>query len=320
MTMLQYLVVLLDEASVSYCHYEVPSSPPLKKEQRLMPLDTLRAGIMFAMKENLNIQFVYPNYALPVEYEAVIETIDHAKIKPEGQANGADVLVLTNWKEYINHAVEDATCIIQANRKEIKEHFDAIRALLAKVLRLNIVLTDVEDFKDEDIEDYSTFLSQLEDCIIEQYQTGRNIQLNLLTDRLSLAQMNNCNAGVNSITLAPDGCFYLCPAFYYDQQDNVGNLKSGMNIKNRQLLQLDHAPICRHCDAYQCKRCVWMNFKLTLDTNTPSHQQCVIAHLERNTSRDLLIRLYRQGIRLNEIYPIDEINYLDPFKMTQQWK
>lgn len=58
--MIQYLVILLDDTSVSFCHYQTD-----KKERNLMPFETLKAGIVYAMKENLNIQFVYPNYSLP---------------------------------------------------------------------------------------------------------------------------------------------------------------------------------------------------------------------------------------------------------------
>lgn len=313
--MLTYLIIILDNASVSYCHYSVA------KEKRLIPLETLRAGIIFAMKENLNVQFVYPDYPLPAEYNSAIESIDHAKIKPEVLGEKADVLVLTKWQEDLSCVPEGATCVIRANRKELKEYLYNIKSIITKTLRLNIVLTDIETFNDEDIEDYRIFLSELETCILEQYQTGKNVQLNLLTDRLSLTQMNNCNAGVNSITLAPNGCFYLCPAFYYDDPTQcVGDLAAGLHVKNSHLLQLDYAPICRHCDAYQCKRCLWLNSKLTLDANTPSHQQCVIAHLERNASRDLLNKFNEQKIKLNETYPIDEIDYLDPFNNYKKWK
>ena len=55
--MIQYIVILLDDTSVSFCHYSVE-----RHEHRLIPLQTLRAGILYAMKENLNVQFVYPDY------------------------------------------------------------------------------------------------------------------------------------------------------------------------------------------------------------------------------------------------------------------
>ena len=125
--------------------------------------------------------------------------------------------------------------------------------------------------------------------------------------------MNNCNAGWKSITLAPNGKFYVCPAFYInDEKDSIGDLKEGLNIKNPQLYKLDHAPICRNCDAYQCKRCIWLNRRMTLEVNTPSHEQCVVAHLERNASRLLLEKIRKSGDFLPN-KEIKEIDYLDPF-------
>jgi len=52
----------------------------------------------------------------------------------------------------------------------------------------------------------------------------------------------------------------------------VGDLRTGLAIANQQLYRLDHAPICRVCDAYHCRRCVWMNDRLTGDVNTVRRQ------------------------------------------------
>ena len=89
--MMQYLVIMLDDTSVSYCHCDNPY-----KERRLISLDDLRAGILYAMKENLMIQFVYPDYELPQEYLEVIDTIDHHDIVPYPQQG--DVVVIENSK------------------------------------------------------------------------------------------------------------------------------------------------------------------------------------------------------------------------------
>ncbi|GHS94395.1 hypothetical protein AGMMS50239_18130 [Bacteroidia bacterium] len=94
------------------------------------------------------------------------------------------------------------------------------------------------------------------------------------------------------------GKFYICPAFYLADENNfVGDLTQGLIIKNKQLYQITYAPICSNCDTYQCKRCVWLNKKTTLEINTPSHEQCVTAHLERNASRELLIVKNYEGRR-----------------------
>ena len=177
-------------------------------------------------------------------------------------------------------------------------------------------------------------LSSLSTEIEKLYVEGKSPQLNLLTDRMMLDKMNNCNAGWENITLAPDGKFYVCPAFYHAQQADgsemsisevcekgfsIGDLKSGLGIKNPQLYRLDHAKLCRNCDAYQCKRCIWLNRKTTCEVNTPSHEQCVVAHLERNASRVLLNNIRKHGSFLPEKEEIKEIDYLDPFDKRDTW-
>lgn len=95
-------------------------------------------------------------------------------------------------------------------------------------------------------------------------------------------------------------------------------MANGLDIKNPQLYRLDHAPICRHCDAYQCKRCVWLNRKTTLEVNTPSHEQCVVAHVERNACKELLTAIRKHGEFMPE-KEITEIDYIDPFEKRKEW-
>jgi len=308
--MLQYLIILLDDTSVSFCHYENS-----KTERRLMSIDTLRKGIRFGMMENLMIQFVYPDYELPEEYAEAIESIDHSKIKPVPK--DADVLVLNELQEVEN---VDVPIVLRVSKQEFFGYEEQIVGLLRKTPRLNIVLTDVETFKDGDFDAYKAVLSRLAESVKQMYIASRSPQLNLLTDRIMLSQMNNCGAGDTNITLAPNGKFYVCPAFYYeDAADSVGDLEHGFDIKNKQLYKLEYAPICRHCDAWQCKRCVWLNRKTTLEVNTPSHEQCVVAHLERNASRELLQNIRKHGSFQPE-QDIKEIDYLDPFDKRDEWQ
>ena len=312
--MLQYLIILLDEASTSFCSYSLPQGGG--REGALMPLETLKQGIRFGMMENLMIQFVYPDKKLPDEYAEVIESIDHSKIKPV--KDDADVWVMNALAEA---ASVDVPIVLRIGKKELFAQTDDVCSLLDKTPRLNIVLTDIETFTEEDLTAYKEVLRRLSQKVEQMYVEGKAPQLNLLTDRMMLSQMNNCGAGDTSVTLAPNGKFYVCPAFYYeDETDSVGDLEHGFDIKNRQLYKLEYAPICRHCDAFQCKRCVWLNRKTTLEVNTPSHEQCVVAHLERNASRVLLQDIRKHGTFLPEQREIKEIDYLDPFDKKDTWQ
>lgn len=286
-----------------------------------MPLDTLRKAIRFGMKQNLMIQYIYPDYDLPEEYNTLIESIDHVKI-------GRDVRVYNG----VPVSVAGKNVVLRLTIGEfIAGQYD-IAALLPQVERLNICLTDIATFRDEQAEDYKKALETLNAVLANLYKKENPTQVNMLTDRLVLTEMHNCEAGIGNITVAPNGKFYLCPAFYYDEQMGIsnrmnhstkdasrseGDLDGGLQIPNKQLLELDHAPLCRKCDAYHCHRCIWLNDRLTMDANTPSHQQCVLAHLERNASRDLQQRLIADGFRFE--HDIPAITYLDPFDVREEW-
>ena len=314
--MIQYIVILLDETSVSFCHYTNK-----KKEYKLIPLRTLKDGIRFAMKENLNIQFVYPDYELPIEYQEEIDSIDHTDIRPANVAvncgindANANVIVFDSLADTEGYDFKkDIPYLVRTDKRCLFEGEHIIAKILYAATRLNIVITDIETFTEVDFTAYKSFLQNISGYIKQLYIKGKTPQLNLLTDRMMLDEMNNCGAGDTTVTLAPNGKFYICPAFYFcNDADAIGDVKKGLEIKNKQLFQISHAPLCRKCDAYQCRRCVWLNRKTTLEVNTPSHEQCVVAHLERNASRQLLASIRGVGTFLpgKEICDID---YLDPF-------
>lgn len=308
--MLQYLIILLDDTSTSFCHYEGN-----KRESKLIPLEVLQKGIRYGMTENLMIQFVYPAMELPQEYKDVIETIDHSKIKP--LAEDADVWVVN--EPITEHS--DVPIVLRIAKQQLFEQEAEIIDMLQHTPRLNVVITDVETFTDEDFTLYRSFLQKAAAEVERMYVAEETPQFNLLTDRMMLSAMNNCGAGDLSVTLAPNGKFYVCPAFYYDNEEEcIGDLDNGLDIQNKQLYKLAYAPICRHCDAWQCKRCVWLNRKTTLEVNTPSHEQCVVAHLERNASRELLNNIRKHGTFLPAQDEIKEIDYLDPFDNRNTWQ
>lgn len=332
--MLQYLVILLDDTSTSFCHYQNN-----KTERKLISIENLKAGIFFGMKENLMIQYVMPDYELPSKYKEVMNSIDSHLIVPatcedKNAVEAADVIVFDSWSTLIEWTFDKAqNYVLKTTKEDFFNNYPTLKTVFENVSRISIVFTDVETFTDADFEMYKQTLEILSLAITKEYAKGHSVQFNLLTDRMTLKEMNNCGAGDSNITLAPDGNFYVCPAFYYggicDGKEvslgdvcqkgyTIGSLKDGLDIKNPQLYKLDHAPLCRNCDAYQCKRCIWLNRRTTLEVNTPSHEQCVMAHIERNASRKLLADIRTLGEFLPE-QEIKEIDYLDPFDVKKEW-
>lgn len=312
--MLKYLIVQLDDTSASFCHYTNTCN-----EKRLIERDILEKAVLWAMKENLTIQYLYPDYKLPDEYREIINRTYHAdivsnKCSDNDLIKNADIVVFETWEEAAKYIFSEAQVyVIRTTLTALLNNENTLSAILPKLNRLNVTITDIAGFSREN--EYKFFIEKLVCLVAEEYKKGHNVQLNLLTDRILLDAMNNCNAGAESITLAPDGKYYICPAFYLDGKDgfSVGDIENGLDIKNPQLYRLDHAPICRKCDAWHCRRCVWLNRKLTLEVNSPGREQCVMAHLERNASRELQNEIRQAGLSLTG-KEIPVIDYLDPFE------
>ena len=113
--MMKYLTILLDDTSVSFCHVDNPYT-----ERKLIPIDILKKGIMFAMKENLSVQIVYPDYDLPNEYIEVIDSIDHTNIVSATHSLSADIVVIDNFERletYIRQANLDSNNSFFVQRK-----------------------------------------------------------------------------------------------------------------------------------------------------------------------------------------------------------
>lgn len=310
--MLKYIIIQLADNAVSFCNYEHNDSATI------IDLTALKNAIFWAMKENLNVQLLYPNEELPQEYKKIIDSIDHSTIissecKDLLLIDSADVIVFDSWKSVNNLTFKkDKSYIVRTTKEKLFDNTHLLSNILRDIDRLIVVITDIHCFTDKDFIQYEQTLDSLIPNIVTEYSKEHFVHFNLLSDRIFLNQMNNCNAGFECITVAPNGKFYICPAFYFSDNKSVGDPESGLKIQNQQLYRIDHAPICRICDAYQCRRCVWHNRIKTLEVNTPSHEQCVVAHIERNAAKKLSDELHNKGIIVSQS-KISNVDYLDPF-------
>jgi len=300
---MQHLVLILDESASSFCVYPNP-----QRSSELMSYEILKKAISFAQRRNLSLNILAGKTELPQSYLDSIDLISHLYVQ-DAQLPALtrdDILIVDITDKNDLPPVQGVeNIIVRVSPNKISKLSKAVLHYVNDVKRINIHLTDVDLFGKQDFDLYQKELNKLSDI----YKKTLNKELNILTDRTVLFDMNNCDAGIQHITLAPNGKLYICPAFYYDNPENtIGHLDDELQIVNKHLFQLDYAPICRQCDAFHCKRCLWLNQKTTGEINTPSHEQCVVSHLERNTSRAMLS--YNQ-VNTN---CIPEINYLDPFE------
>lgn len=287
-----------------------------------MSLDTLEETITYAYKEDVSLQFILPKERLSESHERILRRTESVTVASCNSfyKNTSDIIIfrsveeLINEKDFIQYAVLTIKpdCII--NLKEITDD------VLSHFGRIVISFHDFNNFSVSIAKtQYKSALDSLIRDITNYWRQGGKTQVSVVTDLLFASSHVNCNAGIEHITVSPQGQLYICPGFLADDpNDSIGNIKSGGNIINPQLLDFKHAPICKRCDAFQCKRCVWLNRKMTGEVNTPSKEHCVVSHIERNCSRELLIRLREIDKDYLPEKSIPEISYLDPFELLQQ--
>jgi CXXX repeat peptide maturase len=315
--MIKYLVVILEPAAASFCYYDVKPVP----SSGLMPLELLRRVVDHAIRNGLHINFVHGDTPLPEEYVRLVESADHISIMPPGQnpCAGGTVLVIDDHRlEDVSALAENpcANIILRVGMDRLRQLSGMVRQLMGKFGRLNIILKDLAQFEEPELQICREQMVVIGKRVAAEYRKGNFIEISTLTDRIFLTNMNNCGAGIEHLTVAPDGRYYLCPAFYHEgSEHSLGAFGETPRLENSRLLELDYAPICRNCDAYHCKRCIYLNRKLTGEVNTPSRQQCRIAHLERDQSRQLLATLPSAIDGSEKIVPIPELDYSDPFEM-----
>lgn len=314
--MLKYLIALVDRNAPSFCYYK---NNKIKKEgQERMSMGTLKRVLAFASSNELSINFLGLHSSLPDSYREEINKFEnYVQFIPADEDNGEpdNILILDSEKKDCIKDMKDNTfrnIILRLEKKHLNEFLPVVESLLYKCKRLNLCLLDVYLYDKDDLKSYKSQLDEIGKILVSEYKAGHPVELNFLSDRILLTDMNNCSAGIEHITIGPDGYFYICPGFYYDvEKSAVGNLDDGVRIQNRQLLQIDHAPVCAICDAFHCKRCIYFNKISTLEVNSPSYQQCATAHLERDTSRIMLTEL-KEIEPFNTMEPIEELDYIDP--------
>jgi len=321
---LSSLLIMMERGAVPFCHYSNPDYG--RAEPQWIDLTDLKKAVQFAQQRQLRLICLLGRHLPPKSHASVLRDSKAVKIVPLKfpKPGNAAVRVLEfadafAWEERRSVSLNDA--ILRLERKDLGQLISVFKSLALKVKRLNVCLTDIGTFQEIDFAHYREQLDLLAKIIAGFRWPAAGTECNLLTDRLMLRAMNNCDAGVKHVTVAPNGRFYLCPGFYHrDEADTLGGLESGFCPRNSRLWERDYSPICRECDAYQCRRCLLLNKQLTNEINIPSRQQCVTAHCEREASRKLLDELRRRR-PLNPAVAeaqIRRLDYLDPFELIQR--
>jgi radical SAM peptide maturase (CXXX-repeat target family)/CXXX repeat peptide maturase len=324
------LNIMLSAQSPSICSYKTANTAAETKSD-VLPQETLKEYIAVAKENGYFINLIYSNDDINVPYKTVVGDDCFQVTRPYKGENSTftlrDGLVfILDIGQELEPEFSCANVILHLEKKSIPSLAQYAEKLYAhNVLRINVVTDDLISWEEEDLQAYEGQLFLLKELLVEAFRTNKTCSINILSDRLMLDKMNNCNAGIDHLTLGPDGKLYLCPAFYYKKEPlaDMEDLEiDGLTIPQEfsRLLKLEKAPICSKCDAYQCQRCHFQNKNHTNELNIPGHKQCIVAHIEREACRLLQQKLTEECLIPHPgLKHIAELNYSDPFAVALVW-
>ena len=284
---LKSINVLLDSSAVQFCN-----CPKSDKEYEILPLDSLKKVISFAKDNDYSLRFIHSKKLLPQEYYDCLFEVPHITIVPYGiLIDGETVVVFSNLQGLSPLQLESKSVIFRISKEDFFINYKLLAHFMSICLRVDIKFSDGDFFNKEDLTKYERCLLWLKDMIKLEWQQGHQIHMNILTDSILNKDSLNCNAGVDSLTLAPNGKFYVCPAFYHQNVENAcGSLIEGIHLFNHNLYKKNHSLACRNCNINHCSRCIYENINYTQEVNTPSYEQCAKARMEYKYS----IKLYNE--------------------------
>lgn len=317
-----HLLVLVEEGAVAFCHYENPRFyAPARPRWMAVPL--LSAIVRHAEKNDVALTLILGRERPPPKLERLMDRVAHIKIVPQELcADYPGAIVVLDGE---NAASFDrlplgwsSNVILRLARRDLGRLGALCHALTGRYGRLSLHLRDLEYFTRADLALYESELRKLAGQLKAIYANGDRVEINVLTDRMMLTGMRNCDAGVTHVTVAADGSCHICPGFLSDGEPAIGRFdaETGVVAEPPANVAFERGPLCTRCDAWHCKRCVYLSRKLTLEYNVPSEQQCLAAHAERETTR-LLLRQLGAMEPFRRMPRLAELNYRDPLELIE---
>lgn len=275
----------------------------VKNTIEVMPQKLLSRGVQYALTTGMHLVLQETNRLRNYKYDSMgKKLIFSGSVSENLETEGGNFDVTLNISCSELPSLVEMICDVWEKKEQAKIH---------------LKLIDLAEWKASHLSKYEATLAEIREIIETCVSaTGYLKKINVITDRLFLQEMSNCGAGEQRVTLAPDGQFWVCANFFHAKLDFacVGNLDDGIDEDRLRLYELDYSPICRVCDAFHCKRCVFLNYIKTMEVNIPSQMQCLVAHAEREQSR-LLGAVLGQLQYKDKIVIIEKRNYSDPYRL-----
>lgn len=284
----KYLAIYLSDKETPHCRYS--NSDKLDKLDNKMSEDIIEKAVLFAKNNRFTPVFI----GLPPEKYRCYNFI----VSPEENQNNSSnnlnkILVYSNSDlKYINNKNNSYINILHVYKNNLDDLSKNIIKLFKNnnAHRVNIILKDIETFDKNDLKTYESQLEIISNYILEAH---KDLQVNVLNGLNSeIDSVHGCGCGVKTFAAMPNGNIYICPGFYFDNQDSyIGNLESGIDFDFGDELDVCYSKDCVVCKNYHCDRCIYINKKTTNEYSISPDIQCKISEIENKIGKELVRKL-----------------------------
>lgn len=210
--------------------------------------------------------------------------------------------VISIYDSVIDNVVADSgVAILLINLSNLNEVFELCQKLALSKTRVNLFIQDIEKWKENDYNIYEKQVRKIGDLIIDGFKKNKKFNINIISDFFDKNHSKECGAGITTISLAPNGKFYLCPAFYFDDPENfIGTLDDGIVDIDKKFLSRNDSPVCAMCDSNNCTRCLFINKKMTRELHIPPINYCRVNTINRNVAKDVKEYMLDKGLMVKK--------------------
>lgn len=267
----KFMLIILEDSIEPHCSYQNNS-----KNGRLMSQVMLEDALKFS--ENNGFQPVLLGDISRYD----LDNGDYINIvsKSNNNEDTGKIIIYSNSNE--NLAIS-SNYIVSINISNLSQLYTLVNNIVKLVIgaRINIVIQDIELWSDTDFINYEKQLDLIYNMLSEQSPLEELPDINILTDKFEGLDDNQCTAGVDTFTLAPNGKVYTCPGFYFDNESSeIGTIN---NFKTMSIINSYRCNSCKN----KCLGCKFKNKKTTNEYSIPSDKQCRISEIQNRCSNKL---------------------------------
>jgi len=278
---LRFIYILLSDQEMSFCNYDVNGSNTMSSE-------TIEEALAIIYERNMVPVYIgVPDISSVDNSKVNIKIIDSGNAYIPTSEVESVVYVYSGIISVVSriayHADSECSCIYVVEETDIPDLSEAICILASRHSSVTINKRNFSTWSASSCDLYHQKLVEAAETINESMD-----KLSSSNPLLQKSWRNDdldCDAGVSSFVLAPNGSIYPCPAFYYMTPNNPICHYTAMRDdleKSNILYSKEKSPVCKECDNMICRRCVFDNWHRTGNINIPSYAQCDLAFKERS--------------------------------------